>query len=83
MDQDESIRVQREELMSIIERYEALENTKKEIMEDQRDLMKEAKYRGYDPKAIKKIIKLRKMDPNQRYEEQAIIETYMEVLGLE
>ncbi len=71
------------ELRQIIERVERLEEEKAAISEDIKDVMGEAKGRGYDTKAIRTIIRLRKKDANERIEEETILQTYMAALGME
>lgn len=71
------------ELRQFIERVERLEEEKAAISGDIKDVLGEAKGRGYDTKAIRKIIRIRKMDPNTRIEEQHILETYMAALGMQ
>lgn len=71
------------ELRQFIERVERLEEEKAAISGDIKDVLGEAKGRGYDTKAIRKIIRIRKMDPNARIEEQHILETYMAALGMQ
>lgn len=71
------------ELRQFIERIERLEEEKQTIADDIKDVMGEAKGRGYDTKAIKTILRLRKKDPNERLEEEAILQTYMAALGME
>lgn len=70
-------------LISIIERLERLEADKKEVMEDAKEVLAEAKSAGYDTKTIKKIIKLRAMDADNRREEEEILELYKAAVGLE
>lgn len=70
------------ELRSIIERIERLEEEKKTIADDVKDVISEAKGRGYDPKAIRAIIRLRKKDADERAEEESILQTYMHALGM-
>ncbi|MBB6178090.1 DUF2312 domain-containing protein [Pseudorhizobium flavum] len=71
------------ELRSIIERVERLEEEKAAIASDIKDVLGEAKGRGYDTKAIKTILRLRKKDANERLEEESILQTYMAALGME
>lgn len=71
------------ELRQFIERVERLEEEKAAISEDIKDVMGEAKGRGYDTKAIRTIIRLRKKDANERIEEETILQTYMAALGME
>jgi uncharacterized protein (UPF0335 family) len=70
------------ELRQIIERVERLEEEKAAIQGDIKDVMGEAKGRGYDTKAIRTIIRLRKKDANERLEEETILQTYMAALGM-
>ncbi|EGL63603.1 hypothetical protein AGRO_3672 [Agrobacterium sp. ATCC 31749] len=70
------------ELRQFIERVERLEEEKAAIQGDIKDVMGEAKGRGYDTKAIRTIIQLRKKDANERLEEETILQTYMAALGM-
>lgn len=69
-------------LKSIVERIERLEEEKKAIGEDITDVYTEAKGNGYCPKTLRKIIAIRKKDPDARSEEEALLETYMHALGM-
>ncbi|MGY3581878.1 uncharacterized protein (UPF0335 family) [Bradyrhizobium sp. USDA 4341] len=81
--QDEpATRFAKDQLKSIIERIERLEEEKKTISDDIKDVYAEAKGNGYDVKALKKIISLRKQDPQERQEQETILETYMQALGM-
>lgn len=71
------------ELRQFIERIERLEEEKSAISDDIKDVIGEAKGRGYDTKAIRTIIRLRKKDANERLEEESILQTYMAALGME
>ncbi|ASW07582.1 DUF2312 domain-containing protein [Rhizobium sp. 11515TR] len=71
------------ELRQFIERIERLEEEKAAIQSDIKDVMGEAKGRGFDTKAIRTIIRLRKKDANERLEEESILQTYMAALGME
>jgi uncharacterized protein (UPF0335 family) len=71
-----------EQLRSIVERIERMEEEKKAIAEDIRDIYAESKSGGYDVKALRTIIRLRKQDPNDRAEQDAMLETYMHALGM-
>ena len=71
-----------DELRLLIERAERLEEEKKGITDDIKDVMAEAKSRGYDAKAIKKIMAIRKKKKEEYQEEEAILETYMHALGM-
>ncbi len=71
-----------DELRQFIERIERLEEEKKTIADDIRDVKSEAKARGYSVKAINEILKLRKKDANERAEEEAVLDTYKAALGM-
>ena len=71
-----------DELRQFIEQFEHLEAEKKDIAEQQADIMSEAKARGYDTKVIKKIIAMRKRDKNDLAEEEAILDIYKAALGM-
>ena len=71
-----------EELRQFIERYERLEAEKKDIADAQKEVMAEAKGRGYDVKVIRKIIAIRKRDKDDLDEEEAVMEMYMAALGM-
>lgn len=70
-------------LRLLIERVENLEAEKKGVADDIKDVYSEAKAVGYDTKAMKQIIRLRKMKPDDRREQQMILETYCNALGLD
>jgi uncharacterized protein (UPF0335 family) len=82
-DNTDAYNVTAEELRQFIERYEQLDIEKKDIAEQQKELMAEAKGRGYDTKVMRKIISLRKKSREARQEEEAILEMYKSVLGME
>ena len=71
-----------DQLRSIIERIERLEEEKKTISDDIRDVYAEAKGNGYDVKALRTIVRMRKQDANERQEQETILETYMQALGM-
>ena len=71
-----------DELRLLIERIERLEEEKKGIADDVRDVYGEAKARGYDAKTMRAIVRLRKMEKNARDEAEALLETYKAALGL-
>ncbi len=71
-----------DELRQFIERYEQLEAEKKDITEQQKEVMAEAKGRGYDTKVMRKIIALRKRKADDIAEEEAILELYKQALGM-
>ncbi|NBR35079.1 MAG: DUF2312 domain-containing protein [Rhodobacteraceae bacterium] len=75
-------RVTADELRQFIERFERLELEKREIADQQKEVMAEAKGRGYDTKVMRKIITLRKRDKNDIAEEEAVLEMYKEALGM-
>lgn len=77
-----SYRVTADELRQFIERYERLDQEKKDIADHQKEVMAEAKGRGYDVKVMRKIIALRKRDQNDIAEEEAVLEMYKEALGM-
>ena len=70
------------ELRQFIERFERLDEEKKEIAEQQKEVMAEAKARGYDTKVMRKVIALRKRDANDIAEEEAVLEMYKAALGM-
>ena len=72
-----------EQLRSYIERYERLEAEKQDIADQQKDVLAEAKGCGYDTAILREIIKLRKMDPQDRAEKEAILQVYLDALGLD
>lgn len=69
------------DLMSLIERIEAMEADKRSISEDIKDVYSEAKGRGYDLPALKEIIKMRREDAEKRRTREAIVGTYLAALG--
>ena len=71
-----------DELSQFIERFEQLEAEKKEVSEQQKELMAEAKGRGYDTKIMRRIIALRKRRPDEIAEEEAVLEMYKAALGM-
>lgn len=75
-------RVTAGELRQFVERYERLEFERREIADQMKDVMAEAKARGYDAKVLRKLIALRKRDLDEVSEEEAILELYKEALGM-
>ncbi|MGB3753178.1 MAG: DUF2312 domain-containing protein [Parerythrobacter sp.] len=69
-------------LRLLIERIERLEEEKKGIADDIRDVYAEAKAVGYDPKIMRQVVRLRKMKPDDRNEMEMVLETYRNALGL-
>ncbi len=78
----ESYRVTADELRQFIERFERLEMEKKDIADQQKEVMAEAKGRGYDTRVMRKVIALRKRDSDDIAEEEAVLEMYKEALGM-
>ena len=74
--------VARDRLRSFIERIERLEEEKAALMADIREVYAEAKSAGFDPKVMRKVIGLRKMDENDRQEEVHLLDTYLAALGM-
>lgn len=79
---DSTYRVTADELRSFIERVERLEQEKRDIAEQIKEVMAEAKGRGYDTKVMRKLIALRKRDRDDIAEEEAVLEMYKEALGM-
>ncbi len=75
-------RVAADELRLLIERAERLEEEKRGLADDIKDVMAEAKGRGYDAKAIRRIMQIRKKKREEYQEEEAILETYLQALGM-
>ncbi|WP_410216669.1 DUF2312 domain-containing protein [Paracoccus sp. (in: a-proteobacteria)] len=82
MPDDQAYGVAADELRQFIEQFEQLEAEKKDIAERQKEVMAEAKARGYDTKILKKIVALRKRDRDDIAEEEAILEMYKTALGM-
>jgi len=72
----------RDLLRAFIERIERLEEEKMTIGDDIKDVYAEAKANGFDTKALRKIVAMRKQDQNERLEQEAVLETYMAALGM-
>ena len=72
----------KDHLKAFVERVERLEEEKKAIADDIRDVYAEAKANGFDVKALRMIVRLRKQDADERREQEAILETYMHALGM-
>ena len=81
-EKSENYRVTACELRQFIERFERLDAEKKDIAEQQKEVMAEAKARGYDTKVMRKVIALRKRDKDDIAEEEAVLEMYKEALGM-
>ena len=69
-------------LKSLIERVERLEEEKNNLLADIKEVFSEAKGLGYDPKIMKKVLIIRKMDIDERLEQEALLETYRAALGI-
>ncbi len=76
-----STRFAKDQLKAFVERIEKLEEEKKDVSDDIRNVYAEAKANGFDVKALRQIVKLRKIEPTEREEQDAILETYMNALG--
>ena len=81
-DPTEAYSVTADELRQFIERYELLETEKADVAEQQKELMAEAKGRGYDTRVMRKVVALRKRKPDEIAEEEAIMEMYKTALGM-
>lgn len=72
----------KDQLKSIVERIERVGETIKEAQDDQKEIYAEAKSNGYDIKALRTIIRMRKQDANERAEQETILDTYLQALGM-
>ncbi len=79
---DTAHRFAKDQLKAIIERIERLEEEKKATSDDIKDVYAEAKGNGFDIKALRSIVRLRKLDTDERREQQEVLETYMHALGM-
>lgn len=70
------------ELRAFVERIERTDVEKREAAEAQKEVYAEAKHRGYDAKAIRKIVAMRKLDPSDLAEEEAVLKMYREAMGV-
>ena len=75
-------RFAKDQLKAFVERVERLEEEKKAIADDIRDVYAEAKGNGFDVKTLRVVVRLRKQDLNERKEQEAILETYLHALGM-
>jgi len=82
MTSDSTYQVTADELRQFIERIERLDAEKKDIADQQKEVMAEAKARGYDTKVMRKVIALRKRDKDDIAEEEAVLEMYKQALGM-
>ena len=78
----DSYRVTAEELRQFVERFERLEIEKKDIADQQKEVLAEAKSRGYDTRIMRKIVSLRKRDLEEVAEEEAVLSMYKTALGM-
>ncbi len=74
--------VARDQLRAFVERIERLEEEKKTIAEDIKEVYGEAKAMGFDTKVLRKVISIRKLDQNERMEQEAVLDTYLHALGM-
>jgi uncharacterized protein (UPF0335 family) len=81
-DERPAARFAKEHLKAFVERVERLEEEKKAISDDIRDVYAEARTNGFDAKALRAIVRLRKQDADERREHETILETYMLALGM-
>ena len=78
----DTYRVTADELRQFIERYERLEAEKKDIADQQKEVLAEAKGRGYDTKVMRKLVAMRKRDSADIAEEEAVLDLYKQALGM-
>lgn len=81
-DEIDTVGIAGAEVLSFIERVERLEEEKKTISEDIRDVFGEAKGRGFDVKVLKEIVKIRKQDRDQRSEFETLLDLYMRAMNM-
>ena len=81
-DEQTAHRFAKDQLKAIVERVERLEEEKKALSDDIRDVYAEAKGNGFDVKSLRVVVRLRKQDVNERKEHEAILETYLHALGM-
>ena len=74
--------IARDQLKSFVERIERLEEEKKTIADDIRDVYAEAKASGFDAKILRQVVRLRKQDRDERMEQEALLDLYMHALGM-
>ena len=77
-----AVRVAKDHLKAFVERIERLEEEKKALADDIRDVYAEAKANGFDVKALRQVVRLRKLDVEERKEQEAILDTYLQALGM-
>jgi uncharacterized protein (UPF0335 family) len=81
-DEDKAHRFAKDHLKSFVERIERLEEEKKALSDDIKDVYAEAKGNGFDVKALRQVVRLRKQDKDERAEQEAILDTYLQALGM-
>jgi len=79
---ENSYRVTADELRQFIERFERLEAEKKDLADQQKEVMAEAKGRGYDTRVMRKLVAMRRRDREDLAEEEAVLELYKQALGM-
>lgn len=79
---NDNYNVTADELRSFLERWERLQAEKQDIADQQKEVMQEAKSRGYDTKVMRKLIAIRKRNRDDIAQEEAVLELYMEALGM-
>lgn len=79
---DTTYTVASDEITSFVERVERLEQEKKEVADQIKEVLAEAKSRGYDTAALRKIVALRRKSPDDIAEEEAVLDMYKEALGM-
>ncbi|WP_299671729.1 DUF2312 domain-containing protein [uncultured Roseobacter sp.] len=82
MSDEETYRVTANELRQFVERIERLDAEKKDLAEQQKEVLAEAKARGYDTKIVRKLIALRKRNADDIAEEEALLDMYKQALGM-
>lgn len=71
-----------DQLRAFVERIERLEEEKKAIADDVKDVYAEAKANGYDTKILRQVVRLRKQEPSERAEQEAVLDLYLQALGM-
>lgn len=79
---DTTYRVTADELRQFVERFERLEQERQDRADQQKEVLAEAKARGYDTKVLRKLVALRKRDPQDIFEEESVLELYKQALGM-
>jgi uncharacterized protein (UPF0335 family) len=79
---DSTTTVAAQELRQFVERFERLDAEKKDLADAQKEVMAEAKGRGYDTKVLRKVVAMRKRDANDLAEEEAVLDMYKSALGM-